>query len=1571
MTATVEFLSRLRSLGLTLWADGDRLRYSAPEGALTATLRDELIARKVDVLAILREARLIARSATPRMVRNERDADSEPVPLSYAQERRWFWFQLAPESSGYNISIAARILGPLDVGVFERCLNEIVRRHEALRTALTVVNGHPRQVITPSVTISVPVLDLRLLPENAREAEVLRRGAREVQTPIAVGEAPLVRGTLMRVGGDEHVLLLVFDHSVFDAWSLQILERELTTLYPHFRRGGSGSPLPEPGIQYADFVCWQRALVDSGAIEPHLSYWKQRLAGAPPVLELPTDRPRPPRQTAPGAARSFVVPSAVSAALKTLARREKITLFMIVLAAFKTLLHRYTGHDDLVVGTPTANRTTPEAERVIGCFVNVLVLRTDLSGDPTFRELLGRVRETVLEAHDHQDLPFELLVRALSPERTLSHPPVFQVMVNLLNVPAASVAKLSFGEADLEVTPVTGLTEGTIFDLELTARDVGAEIVGTLAYRTDLFDDATIERLLGNFNVLLESVAGNPDARLSELGLLSADDRHRAATESHGSAMAFPLDSTFSELFEAQVARTPDAVAVTTQAAALTYRELNARANRLARVLVERGVGPEVLVAVLAERGLEFLTAVLAIFKAGGAYLPLDPRHPAQRLQQTILQSNAGLLLVGAELMPAAARVAGRGGSTPPLNVMAIEPLEVVDRADDNLSRCSIPRHLAYVIYTSGSTGVPKGAMIEQVGMVNHLYAKILDLRLTAADTVAQTASHSFDISVWQYLAALLVGGRVHILSDDIAHHPGRLLDAVEEGAIAVLEVVPSFLRKMLEELARRGAAAPSLAALRWLVATGEALPTALCRGWFEQYEASVPIVNAYGPTECSDDVTHGVFAQPPAEEAVRAPIGRPIANMQTYVLDGRLQPVPVGVVGELFVGGVGVGRGYRHDAARTAEVFIPDPFSPIAGARLYRTGDLARRLPDGRLDVVGRTDHQVKIRGFRIESGEVEAALREHPGVADAVVLAREAQHGQAQLVGYVVPASGAAPTAGELRAFLKEKLPDYMLPSAFVSLDKLPLTSTGKLDRAALPALDPVAADGATAYVAPRNAAEETLAGLWADVLACERIGVHDNFFERGGHSLIALDLVDRMANAFHVELSVRDLFDAPTVAEMGQTIERVLRDGPSAFAPIDVTDLNAEAALDATIVPRGAAPTAPDAARHVFLTGATGFLGSFLLQDLLRQTDASIYCLVRADDEPGARRRLERALASYSIPHEEFATRIIAVPGDLARPFFGWQARRFETFASTIDVIYHSGAWVNLLYPYRALKAVNVSGTQEVLRLAATGKVKPVHHVSTVTVLSSVGYEVEVIYEDQDLDQLKNLYGGYAQTKWVAEKMVMAAGARGLPVCIYRPHRITGHSRSGASNRDDLASRVMQVCLQLGIVPDIDGILEMTPVDYVSQAIVHLSRRQESYGKVFNLANPHTVMLSEAIDWVRALGYPLEQVPHAEWQARAFDYARRSPHSALYPISHLLSDRLQEQLVALREEMPAARLPRFDCRNTIGGLVGTSINCAPIEPALLERTFAYFVGTRFFEPPPRSGSGAPAQALSSDQV
>lgn len=1098
-------LVNLLQRGLRLWVTGGHLHYRAPQGVLTPALRQELAEHKAEVVALLEEGKSYAH-------------------LSFAQERMWLLAQLDPSNPGFNMPVAIRLIGRLDTAALTQSLGEIVRRHEALRTTFVALDGFPVQVIAPAWPVSLPVTDLRGFPEAEREAQARRLAAEEMRRPFDLTRGPLFRASLLQLGDQDHVLLLSTHHIASDGWSQIVLMREVSALYQAFA-DGRPSPLPELPMQYADFAQWQRQYLTGSAVERDLAYWKEQLAGPLPVLELVTERAPSAARAPAGVQHKRRFSQSLTEALKALGRQEGATLFMTLLAAFQALLYRYTGQTDIVVGSPIANRDRTEVEGMIGLFLNTLVLRTDLSGDPTFLELLGRVRQVVLEAFAHKDLPFEQLVEALHPERDLNRNPLFQVVFILQDR-----TTLSFEVAGLRLSPFfdnTGLEAEMPDLLGLSIQETEAGLVSFLECRAGLLN----QNILGHLQTWLEGVVANPRQRLSELPLLAEAERHQLLVAWNDTRVDRPGDSSLHRLIEAQVERTPDAVAVVFEGQQLSYRELDRRANQLARHLQQVGVGPEAMVAICMERSLEMVIGLLGILKAGAVYVPLDPAYPSERLSFMLQDAQAPVLLTQARWLerslfslPAACRV-----------VCLDTDWDVITQADETpLPGEAAGHRLAYAIYTSGSTGQPKGAMNTHQAICNRLLWMQEAYGLTPADRVLQKTPFSFDVSVWEFFWPLLTGACLVVARPEGHKDSAYLVDVIVKDDITTIHFVPSMLRAFVEA---EGVA--SCRSLKRVMCSGEALPFDVQERFFERLGAELH--NLYGPTEAAVDVTF--WACTPGSKRRSVPIGRPIANTQIYVLDARLQPVPVGVPGELHIGGMGLARGYLNRPALTADKFIPDPFSAEPGARLYKTGDLACYWPDGAIEFLGRLDYQVKIRGFRIELGEIEAVLEQHPSVRASAVLAREDVPGDLRLVAYVVPRAGPSAPIQDIREFLRNRLPDYMVPSAFVTLEALPLTPNGKLDRRALPAPDDSGRERAKEFVAPQTPLEEKLAEMWRNILGVERVGIHDNFFDLGGHSLKATQLIYQINKTFQTRLPLPDLFEQPTIAGLALLIEEAL--------------------------------------------------------------------------------------------------------------------------------------------------------------------------------------------------------------------------------------------------------------------------------------------------------------------------------------------------------------------------------------------------------------------------------------------
>ena len=1064
-----------------------------------------------------------------------------PVPLSVEQQRIWFFNQLDPDSPLYHMPIASRLRGALDVPALQQAMDTVVARHEALRTRFA--GQETSQIIDPPSSVPLRSIDLREFPSSQREAEARRLLEEEAKRPFDLSRDLMMRAMLVRVAEQEWIFLVLMHHIASDDWSWRVFCNEVGAAYDGLVSGRKVE-LPEPAIQYGDFSVWQKEWLRGNVLEKHLAYWRKQLEGAPPVLELPTDHPRPVSQSFRGACEWLQLPPALNEKLTALGQGGGFTPYMILLAAFQTLLHRYTGQEDIVVGSPVAGRGRACLEKVIGLFVNMLVLRTKLDGNPGFFELLHRTQATVLEALAQQDLPFEKLVEDLQPERSASYSPLIQVMFALQDELSDNLKLPRLAISQFPLDPGTAK-----FDLTFTIVKSGATFNCCAEYNTDLFEAGTVRRMLGHYQKILESIAANPDLCLADIPLLTGEEREQVLVEWNNTAADFPRDNCVHELFAAQAAATPDSVAVVFGDESLTYQELNWRANQLAHHLKFLGAGPESLVAISMDRSLEMVIAMLGTLKAGAAYVPLDPSFPADRLRFMLEDSKASLLLTRSNEMQRLGELPANVGTI----CLDTGWRLISEERDDDLPVGMTSENLAYVIYTSGSTGWPKGVEIPHRAVVNFLQSMRREPGFTAADTLLAVTSISFDIAALEIFLPLTVGARLVVASSEEIFDAAKMKLLIRSSRATVMQATPSFWQFLVES--------------DWfgdrrmkVFCGGEALSRELADKLLER---AGEVWNLYGPTETTiwstlSKVTPG---------AGPISIGRPIANTQVYLLDRYAQPVPVGVPGELYIGGEGVARGYLNRPELTKEKFISNPFDghqrdqsaaqdssergndfPLghpadegqAKGRLYRTGDLARYRQDGALECLGRNDFQVKLRGHRIDLGEIESVLRRYPNVCEAVVSLREDERGQKRLVAYLQRSAHPSPDAGILQQFLKTKLPDYMIPSTYVVLDKFPLTPNGKINRKALPAPLPDRPESKHGFTPPRTLTEEKLAKIWRDLLRQPVIGIDDNFFENGGHSLLAMQLMARVRNEFQAELSLRHIFEAPTIAELAEILD-----------------------------------------------------------------------------------------------------------------------------------------------------------------------------------------------------------------------------------------------------------------------------------------------------------------------------------------------------------------------------------------------------------------------------------------------
>ena len=1087
----------------------------------------------------------LSQTKTSDQIPVEPQLDNGRSQLSFAQQRLWFLDQLEPGSPLYNMTDAVRLSGPLDVIALERSLNEVVRRHEILRATFVTVNGQPQQHFLPQVQLYLPVVDLRPFSPTEQTEEIQERTIAESQRPFDLTKDPLLRTTLLQLADEEHIILVALHHIVADGWSVGLIINGVAAIYEALV-AQQPLPLPEPTVKYSDYIHWQRQWLHGETIETQLDYWRQQLAGCPPLLELPTDRLRPAVQTYHGGKRPFVLPPALTQELKHLAEQEGVTLFMTLLAILQAQLYRYTNQVDFNIGTPVANRSQAELEKIIGLFVNTLVLRADLSGKPTFRQLLQRVRQTALAAYAHQDVPFEMIVDAIQPQRNLSHTPLFQVMLVLQNtpIPTQTMDSVTLAPIDLD----GGMAK---FDLTLFLVESGGELRGSWEFNSDLFDAETIKRMMGHFEELVRGVLTNVDQSIHRLPLLTAAEQH-LLVKWNQTAADFPHDQCVHQLFEAQVEQTPRDTAVVYNQQQLTYTQLNRRANQLAHHLRQLGVGPETLVTICVERSLEMVIGLMGILKAGGAYVPLDPTYPPERLATMLQDAHPALILTQASLKSSQwlsenDQLVGSYPEVPPIIYLDKDWPSIAQASTENLVNNASPENLAYVIYTSGSTGRPKGTMLMHRGLVNYLTWCQQTYPVSNGQGAPIHSSISFDLTITGLFAPLLAGRTVHLLPEA----PGvELLSTAlqPKNDYSLVKITPAHLELLSQQIDPAAAAGLTHA----FVIGGENL-TGTSLAFWQEHAPGTALINEYGPTEAV--VGCCVYKVGSDEQfAGSVPIGRPIINTQLYILDEWLQPVPVGVPGELYIGGAGVARGYLNRPALTAEKFVQLPVisNQLSSSRtlntdhwsrntVYRTGDLCRYRPDGNIEFLGRLDHQVKLHGFRIELGEIESVLSQHSAVQKTAVLLRQDTLDRKQLVAYVVPTNHMQPTVSELSQHLKQTLPDYMIPSAFVFLEGLPLSSNGKVDRRALPVPDQSRPDLDNAFVAPQTAAEKALAAIWQQLLNKTTIGVHDNFFELGGDSILTIQVVAR-AKEVGWHFMPRQLFQHPTIAQLAAVADTV---------------------------------------------------------------------------------------------------------------------------------------------------------------------------------------------------------------------------------------------------------------------------------------------------------------------------------------------------------------------------------------------------------------------------------------------
>jgi amino acid adenylation domain-containing protein/thioester reductase-like protein len=1434
-------------------------------------------------------------------------------PLSPMQQGILFHTLCAPSGvyvmqTCYTFSQATNLLA------FQQAWQQVIDRHPVLRTSFYFKQyKEPFQVVYKQVNLPWQDYDWRGLPEAEQQERLEAFLQADRHQGFDLSTAPLMRCTFIQLANDTYHFIWSAHHLILDGWSTALVLQEVLATYKALC-GGEELPLPR-SRPYGDYIAW----LQQQDLSQAQAFWQKVLKGFHAPTPLRIDRYVGSNGAASYDERSLKLSPTTTAALQSLARQHKLTLNTLLQGAYALLLSRYSGEEDVVFGATSAGRPTTLAgvESMVGLFINTLPVRVQLSPQELLIPWLQKIQQRQVEAQQYEYSPLVQVQEWSDVPRDL---PLFESILVFENFPVDS--SLQKWAVDLNIHQSRSV-ETTHYPITVKAEG-NSQLALHILYDCDRIDTTTATRILGHLKTLLEGMVANPHQSLSSLNLLTAIERHQLLVEWNDTQTDYPQDKCIHQLVVVQAEQTPDAVAVVFEDQQLTYRQLDVRTNQLARYLESLGVGPEVLVGVCMTRSLEMVVGLLGVLKAGGAYVPLDPAYPDERLAFMLDDSQASVLLTQQHLVEQ-------------LGDRRIQTI-CLDRDWQTISQenpenpCSLTNsdNLAYVIYTSGSTGKPKGVAIEHhstVALIN--WAKTVFSPAELAGVLAST-SICFDLSIFELFVPLSCGGTV-ILAENALSLP--TLAAAEK--VTLINTVPSAIAA----LHREQAIPTSVCTINL---AGEPLPNDLVQQLY-QLEHIQQIFNLYGPSE---DTTYSTYALVARDSLGPVPIGRPISNTQVYVLDRSLQPVPIGVAGELYLSGAGLARGYLHRPELTAEKFIPNPFEESKFSRLYKTGDLVRYLPNGSLEFLGRIDSQVKIRGFRIELGEIETVVRQHPTVRDAVALAWEDEPNSQRLVAYIVPQPQQASDVMELQQFLQQKLPKYMVPTAFVVLEALPVTLNGKVNRKALPAPGTANREQENTFSPPRNPLEQQLVSIWSEILRIEQVGINDNFFQLGGHSLLVVRLFARIREAFQVDLPLQTLFEAPTVANLAERLE-IARQASSAATVTQAIALKAEAVLDPAIRLQGIPFKHTTTPACILLTGATGFVGAFLLDRLLQETQADIYCLVRASNSQEGKQKIQTSLESYLLWNESQSSRIIPVVGDLSQPLLGLSAEQWRSLVERVDVIYHNGAWVHHASPYSTLKAANVLGTQEVLRLASLGKVKPVHFISTIGVFSAAGDAVKLLAEHSSLDDDRVPEGGYTQSKWVAEKLVAIARDHGLPVSIYRLGRVSGHSKTGVFNPNDFLYRLLIGCIQLGSAPDGEFLEGLVPVDYVSKAIVHLSKQQESLGKAFHLINPQLLDLKMLFNVIRSFGYPLQQLSYEQWRLKLVKIAETSPEHTLYSLIPFFPPRestdAKSQLATLQ----------FDCQNTLNALAD-SIFCPPADEKLLRTYLSYLVRSNILKAP-----------------
>ena len=1399
---------------------------------------------------------------------------------------------------------AYRLKGKIDLSKLKKSLEKIVERHEILRTRFIEKNGKTLQLIEPAGKNF-------LLEMNGKDESFALALMRE---KLAVGmdltQLPLFQVLLIKVRPDLHFMGIRVHHILFDILSYENLFKEWNAFY-------NSKQVPNLPIQYADYALWQRKWVESKEVQKQLEFWKKELSGAPELLELPWDKPRPPLFFGNGANEIALFSKALSDQLKELAKKEGVTLYVLLFAAFQVLLYRLSGKGEIVVGTPYANRTRQELDPLIGYFLQMLVVRSNCATNPGFTAFLSRLNHTMSECYKNSDIPLEMIVNALNPARDPSFNPLFQTLFIFENITGSY---RSFAGAELEALPCE--TKTAKFDLSLFIFDREDGLECRFEYCTDLFEKETIERMLSHFHTLLRGIVEKPQEKIAYLPMLSQKQESLITVEWNETGSKYPHDRAVPALFEEMVKKFPESQALRFDGKSMSYRQLNERGNQVARHLQKLGIQKHDFVGVYLERSDDLIVVILGILKAGAVYVPIDASYPMERKLYMIEHTGLKVLISHQSFV--------KQFPKEKLHLISFNPEDFAAYDNSNLKMAIDPHDLAYINYTSGSTGNPKGVEYSHLGIVR-LLKNPTWMDIGHNDRMLQISNISFDMLAAEVWGALLNGATLCIYHQT-KFSPQELGQFLVDEKVSHLYLTARLFVLMVEE------GLEYMKNVRFFSSTGDVMSAHHAKVAFEKLP-QCKIVNAYGPTENHITTTYIVDSDTPI-----VPIGLPVQGTQVYVLDSHFHPVPIGVHGELCIGGDGLARGYLNNPKQTDEKFISNPFGK---GKLYRTGDLVCYLPDGNIKFLGRIDTQVKILGFRIELDEVEDVVREYPKISDCIAIAKEINPNEKHLVVYIEPKEGEKPTIDEIRTYVTSKLPKHSIPSYIVLLDKFPLTPNGKIDKGKLPL--PTAGLEKRAFNPPVTPSEKRLALIWSDLLKISKISRQDNFFHLGGHSILAMQLNSLVKKEFEMEIPVSLIFEHSTLEKYADRIDQIRGQrvqSPSIREPFAAW-CDREAILDPSIDSKGIIPVAKTQYTHpkkIFLTGVTGFVGAFFLKTLIEKTEAKIYCLCRAKSKEEGLQRLIETLTKYLIWKPEYKSRIEVVPGRLEEPHLGFAPEYFQKLGSEIDSIFHIGAFVNHAMAYEQHKPANVLGTQEVLRLASTCRLKPLYFISTVAVVE--GIKAMPVLEDVDIEKSKDLTNGYVESKWVGEKLILIARRRGIPCTIFRLPRVSGDSKIGSGPTGDFFWRLIQASLSLKMAPDVDLYDDLTPVDYICQAMLTISESPKWINSQFHVISPAPLFYRDAFKFLKELGYSFELTDFNKWKKTLVDKSMQTGDRQLQALASLLAD------VDFSKPTPILTLASDRLH---AALKGSGLKCPRVDLGLFAKYIDYYVKTGYLPPRP----------------